>query len=95
MGEAVNACRPLIERLSISRFEWTDGWPDRTFSKHRWKDQKKGVITFIGDKFRSQTVLGAWQFEIYTCEYDPESKVVVRVNLTPGGLPFRQYGLAP
>ena len=95
IGEAVNACRPLIERLSKSRFEWIDGSLDHTFSKYRWNDRENGVITFIGDKSRSQTVLGAWQFEIYTCDYDPVSKVVVRVNLTPGGLPFRQSGLAP
>lgn len=88
IAEATSACRHRIERLSKSPFEWTDGWLDEKFSKYRWKDREEGVITFIGDKFRSQTIFGGWQFQIYTCDYDPDTKVVMGVNSVPGRLPL-------
>jgi len=83
MAEATSACRPQIERLSKSPFEWTDGWFDEKFSMYRW-NREKAVITFIGDKFRSQTIFGGWQFQVYTCDYDPDTKIVVGVNSVPG-----------
>lgn len=81
------ACRPYVEVLAKYQFEWTDGWLDSKFSRFRWKEKGKGQLTYIGDKIKFQNGFGAWQYAIYTCDYDPVADVVLNVDAAPGRLP--------
>lgn len=81
------ACRPHVERLAKYQFEWTDGWLDSKFSRFKWKDKARGQLTYVGDKIKFQNGFGAWQFAIYTCDYDPLADVVLNVDATPGRMP--------
>lgn len=81
------ACSPYIERLAQYQHEWTGGWLEMKFGRFRWKDQSSGHITFIGDSIKFQNGFGAWQYHIYTCDFDPTTKSVLDVAATPGRLP--------
>jgi len=81
------ACRPYVERLAKYQFEWTDGWLETKFSRFRWRNKEKGQLTYLGDRIKFQNGFGAWQFAIYTCDYDPISGVVMNVDASPGRLP--------
>jgi hypothetical protein len=74
-------CREPIERLAKWDFEWTDGWTEPKFSRYRWKDQKKGVVTIIGDKLKFQNGFGAWKRVTYSCDVDPVSNSVLTVEV--------------
>jgi hypothetical protein len=73
-------CREPIEKLAKWDFEWTDGWTEPKFSKYRWKDQKKGVVTIIGDKLKFQNGFGAWKRMTYSCDVEPTTNAVLSVQ---------------
>lgn len=50
--------------------KWTDGTFEPKFSRFRWKDQKAGIVTHIGDKAQFQNGFGAYINVIYTCDLD-------------------------
>jgi len=77
-------CPKYVERLAKYDYEWTDGMLDMKFSHYRWKDQSKGVVTYIGDKIKFQNGFGAWQNYIYECDFDTLSKAVVDVRARSG-----------
>lgn len=56
------------------------------FSHFRWKNQGKGVMTFIGDEIQLQNGFGAWQNYAYECDYDPSSEQVLDVRAREGRL---------
>ncbi|MBB3963472.1 hypothetical protein [Rhizobium metallidurans] len=73
-------CPEFIEKLAKWDFQWTDGTFEPKFAKYRWKDQKRGVVTLIGDKAKMQNGFGAWKRVTYTCDYDPIAEAVVTVD---------------
>ena len=84
-------CVHYIEKLARYDFEWTDGWLDYKFTHFRWKNQNKGIITFIGDKIKLQNGFGAWQHYTYACDYSPNKDAdeignVLDVRLREGRL---------
>lgn len=81
------ACAPMVERLAQYQHEWTDGMLEAKFSRFRWKDKNSGVMTFLGDRIKFQNGFGAWQFHIYTCDFDTMGERVLSVNAAPGRLP--------
>ena len=52
----------------------------------RWKNEDRGILTYIGDKIRFQNGFGAWQDMIYECDYDPSTKSAMDVRVRPGRL---------
>ncbi|HEX2842139.1 hypothetical protein [Hyphomicrobium sp.] len=80
-------CAPMVERLAQYQHEWTDGMLEAKFSRFRWKNKNTGVVTFLGDRIKFQNGFGAWQFHIYTCDFDTASETVLSVNASPGRLP--------
>lgn len=47
-------CPSLVERSAKYQAEWTDGWTEMKFPLYKWKNQNKGIITYIGDKVKFQ-----------------------------------------
>lgn len=83
VGAGIRCKRP-IESLAKYAHEWTDGMLEPKMSHYRWKDKKRGIVTFLGDKLRFQNGFGAWQNVVYECDYDGESVLSVRAR--PGKL---------
>ncbi len=79
-------CKNQVEKLAKYTFKWTDGWLDNKFTHFRWKDQKNGIITYLGDKIQFQNGFGAYQIHFYTCDYNPLTKTVIEVRSSPGRL---------
>lgn len=63
-------CPRHIESLAKAEVKWTDGTFEPKFSRFRWKDQKAGIVTHIGDKAQFQNGFGAYINVIYTCDLD-------------------------
>lgn len=84
LAEAV--CKSYVEKLANYSHKWTDGMLEPKFSKLAWKDKKRGVVTYVGDRIQFQTGLGAWQNHVYSCDVDPSSEKVLDVRATPGQL---------
>lgn len=80
-------CTRVVERLAKNDFEWTDGMLEPKFSHYRWKDQAKGVVTYIGDRIKYQNGFGAWIHHTYECDYQPDGEVVLDARASPGRLP--------
>jgi hypothetical protein len=79
-------CDDYVERLAKYSAKWTDGWLEPKFSQFRWKDQKRGIITFVGDKIQFQNGFGAWQNHVYECDFQPDGNRVLNVRASPGRL---------
>ncbi len=63
-------CPREIEKLAKGEVKWTDGTLEPKFSRFRWKDEKAGIVTHIGDKVQFQNGFGAFVNVIYTCDLD-------------------------
>lgn len=63
-------CPREIEKLAKAAVKWTDGTLEPKFSRYRWKDEKAGVVTHIGDKAQFQNGYGAFVNVTYTCDLD-------------------------
>lgn len=79
-------CDSYVEKLAKYSHKWTDGMLEPKFSHFRWKNKEKGVVTFIGDKIQFQNGFGAWQNNVYECDYDPSSEQVLDVRAREGRL---------
>jgi hypothetical protein len=79
-------CDDSVERLAKYSAKWTDGWLEPKFSRFRWKDQKRGVITFVGDKIQFQNGFGVRQNHVYECDFQPDGNWVLDVRAAPGRL---------
>ena len=77
---ATARCPDEIAKLAKWDFEWTDSWSEAKFSHYRWKSQKDGIVTYIGDKLKMQNGFGAWKHVRYTCDFDPVTKTVLNVS---------------
>lgn len=77
---ATARCPEEIEKLAKWDFEWTDSWSETKLSHYRWKSQKDGFVTYIGDKLKMQNGFGAWKHVRYTCDFDPVTKTVLNVS---------------
>ena len=84
---AAQKCRPQVERLAKFQYEWTDGWLGTKFPRFRWRNKSKGQLTYFGDSIKFQNGFGAWQFHVYSCDYDPDAELVLKVEAAPGRLP--------
>ncbi|GFM67858.1 hypothetical protein K5D34_21170 [Pseudomonas cichorii] len=79
-------CKTPIEKLAQYDVKWTDGVLEPKFSRYKWADKERGVITFFGDKIQYQNGFGAFQNHIYSCDYNTLTEQVVKVNAQPGRL---------
>lgn len=86
MPEAITLCSPEIERLARNDFEWT-GWSIGRFSRYRWKNKSKGIVTYIGDQIKFQNGFGAWIYHTYECDFDTNSRTPISVKARQGRLP--------
>jgi hypothetical protein len=80
------ACDDLIPKMAKFTYEWTDSIFEPKLSMFRWKDAKKGTVTYLGDKIRFQNGFGAWQDIIYECDYNPFTETIMDVRVRPGRL---------
>lgn len=81
-------CARDIEKLAKNNAKWTDGTLESKFSHFRWRDQKSGVVTFLGDKVQFQNGFGAYVNMTYECDIDvsKQSRVVLEVRARQGRL---------
>lgn len=85
-SEASSRCRTPVEKLSQYSFRWTDRFLEQKFSRYRWLEKPKGTVTYIGDRIEFQTETGAYQPQIYSCDFDPSKSAVLTVRAFPGRL---------
>jgi len=81
--DAVVACKRPIEKYAKYQHRWQDGILSPTFPRVQWKDEKSGVVTYIGDKVQFQNGFGAWQNYRYECDYSPKAQQALAVRVTP------------
>ena len=90
-------CEDHIEQLAQYDFEWTQGWGKPIFSRWIAHDPENPsqmfppitestILVYSGDKIRFQNGFGAFRNHTYECQYNPESKTVIRVSASPGRL---------
>lgn len=84
--EATFACRDVVQSLAKYDYKWVDGWTDVKFSRYRWLDRTKAIITYVGDQIQFQNGLGNWVRHTYYCDYDSNNKLVLDVRASPGRL---------
>ena len=80
-------CEDGIERLGQYDHEWTNGFMERKFSRYRWQDQDKGIVTYLGDKINFGNAFGAMSPHTYSCDFDPNTDSVLDVRGEQGRLP--------
>lgn len=81
---ATNRCQRQIERQAQYEVKWTDSYPDTKLSRRDWLDQEAGTLTYYGDRVQFSNAYGAFQNYIYRCDYDPETKTVINLQMEPG-----------
>ena len=86
-AEATVRCIPFIERLAKNNFDWIDRWYEPKLTHFRWKDKKRKLVTYFGDKIKYQNGFGAWIISIYECDFDTTAQIVTDVRAYPGRLP--------
>ncbi len=79
-------CKSYVEKLAKYSVRWTDGTFETKFSRFRWLNKEKAILTFVGDKIEFQNGFGAYQAHIYECDFDPASKTILDVRAYPGRL---------
>ncbi|MBX8575642.1 hypothetical protein [Pseudomonas cichorii] len=79
-------CKTPIEKMAQYDFKWTDGMLEPKFTRQKWADKDRGVITYFGDKIQFQNGFGAFQNHMYSCDYNTLTEQVVKVNAHPGRL---------
>lgn len=79
-------CPEYIEKLAKYSYKWNDGMFSLKFTRYKWKDSSKIVITMVGDKIQFQNGFGAMQNHIYFCDIDIASNQVLGVRASPGRL---------
>lgn len=79
-------CQDPVERMAKYDFKWNDGMLEPKFSRYKWKNKEKGIVTYIGDKIQFQNGFGAFQNHVYLCDYNTITEQVVSVNAQPGRL---------
>lgn len=83
---ATNRCEREIERFAQYEVKWTDSYPDTKLSRRGWLDQDAGTLSYYGDRVQFSNGYGAFQNYVYRCDYDPETKTVLNVEMEPGRL---------
>ncbi|GFM83320.1 hypothetical protein PSCICN_40120 [Pseudomonas cichorii] len=79
-------CKAPIEKMAQYDFKWTDGVLEPKFTRYKWADKDRGVITYFGDKIQFQNGFGAFQNHMYSCDYNTLTEQIVKVNAHPGRL---------
>ena len=86
--EAEVSCRKPLERLAKYDFKWTDDYGNPMFSRWRWVGPlpPNGTLIYIGDRLQLQNGFGAFVAHTYECQYNPDTKEVLRVTAAQGRL---------
>jgi RNA polymerase subunit RPABC4/transcription elongation factor Spt4 len=79
-------CVPEIERLAKNSVKWTDETLEPKFSRLRWTNAEKTMVTLIGDKAQFQNGFGAYVSVIYQCDVDIQTRTVFAVRVNEGRL---------
>lgn len=80
------SCKPIIESLAQYDYEWTDKWYEEKFSRFKWKDNSRKIVTFIGDKIKFQNGFGAWVNMIYFCDFNIDTREAISAHVQRGRL---------
>ncbi|WP_339425097.1 hypothetical protein [Pseudomonas proteolytica] len=86
IGNVEVDCGPAVERIAKYSSRWTTTSMQMKFSSFRWKNRESLTVTYFGDRIEFQNGYGAFQVMTYSCDYDPASKKVLAVSVTPGRL---------
>lgn len=84
MREASLACKAPIEQLAAFNPQWTQPGADSIFNDYSWLDERKGTITFTGNKVEFQNAGGAKMPVAYECDFDPAANVVIDARARVG-----------
>jgi hypothetical protein len=80
-------CAHEVEKLAAHSVKWTDGALEPKFSHYRWRDQQKGIITYLGDKAEFQNGFGAFTPVVYECDLADDDRTVLDVRVSEGRVP--------
>ena len=78
---ATFACEPLIEKIALYDYEWTDGFLGAKFGRYRWTKKSTGELQYLGNSIKFQNTFGAWKHMNYACDYDPDNDIVTDVKV--------------
>jgi hypothetical protein len=81
--EASKACEKPVEQLAKSDFRWINSWYEARFDQIRWKNQRAGIVTYIGDKIEYRDNLAHWVRHAYECDFDGVTRRVLDVRAEP------------
>lgn len=86
LAAATNRCQREIERRAEYEVKWTDSFPDVKLSRRGWLDEEAGTLSYYGDRVQFANGYGSFQNYVYRCDYDPDTKTVLNVQLEAGRL---------
>jgi hypothetical protein len=86
-SRALTPCRVAVESLAKNNFRLVDTWTQSKFDRFRWKNQKAGIITYIGDKIEMQNGFGAYLPVSYECDFMAGIETVADARVKQGRLP--------
>jgi hypothetical protein len=55
-------------------------------SRRGWLDEEAGTLSYYGDRVQFANGYGSFQNYVYRCDYDPDTKTVLNVQLEAGRL---------
>ncbi len=82
--EASLHCRLPIEQLAAFSAQWTEPGADSIFHDYNWLDERKGTITYLGNKVHFQNAGGAKMPVAYECDFDPATSQVLDARARVG-----------
>lgn len=75
-------CKDPVERMAAHSVKWTDeGMFDHKFSRFKWLDQERGLVTYFGDKAQFQNGFGAYTNVVYSCDVDVANHKALKADL--------------
>lgn len=82
--EASEFCRQPIEQLAAFSPQWAEPGADSIFHDYTWLDERKGTITYIGNKVHFQNAGGGRMPVAYECDFDPATNQVLDARARVG-----------
>lgn len=76
-------CKDAVAAQAKFRVNWLSML---VMHESQWADKSAGTMTYFGDELEIQNQFGAYERTTFACTFDPSTKEVVGLRLTPGQL---------